>query len=237
MRTAGRRRRQDAAGLGARAGPPRPLTNVPVFDRAGRHIGTPDLLDPERGGRASTTGRSPRGRQRGGTYAVRTHSVTWDSSTSRSSPPTRDRASSRGCARATRAGSGAERPAWTLEPPAWWARPDRRPAARLGRARAVTGSPARQVSVSVVRDVRPRDRRWPRNVTDGGSSGEEGVEDAEADGGGDAGGGEGEDPGGHDRAGHAPADGGDAAGGAGPMIAEVMMWVVEIGACQTNAVA
>lgn len=31
------------AGLG------RPLCNVPVFDRAGRHLGTPDLLDPEVG--------------------------------------------------------------------------------------------------------------------------------------------------------------------------------------------
>ncbi|MGH3307988.1 MAG: hypothetical protein ACRDOX_09910 [Nocardioides sp.] len=28
---------------------PRPLTNVPVFDRAGNHIGTPDLLDPAAG--------------------------------------------------------------------------------------------------------------------------------------------------------------------------------------------
>jgi hypothetical protein len=31
------------------AGLPRPLTNVPVFDRAGNHIGTPDLLDPAAG--------------------------------------------------------------------------------------------------------------------------------------------------------------------------------------------
>jgi hypothetical protein len=31
------------------AGRPRPLCNVPVFDRAGRHIGTPDLLDVEAG--------------------------------------------------------------------------------------------------------------------------------------------------------------------------------------------
>ena len=31
------------------AGLPRPLTNVPIFDLAGRHIGTPDLLDPESG--------------------------------------------------------------------------------------------------------------------------------------------------------------------------------------------
>jgi hypothetical protein len=31
------------------AGLPRPLTNVPVFDRAGNHIGTPDLLDPVAG--------------------------------------------------------------------------------------------------------------------------------------------------------------------------------------------
>jgi len=28
---------------------PRPLCNRPVFDRSGRHIGTPDLLDPEAG--------------------------------------------------------------------------------------------------------------------------------------------------------------------------------------------
>lgn len=31
------------------AGLPRPLCNVPVFDRWGNHIGTPDLLDPEAG--------------------------------------------------------------------------------------------------------------------------------------------------------------------------------------------
>ncbi|GAB3772856.1 hypothetical protein FB382_002765 [Nocardioides ginsengisegetis] len=31
------------------AGHPRPLFNVPVFDREGRHIGTPDLIDPEAG--------------------------------------------------------------------------------------------------------------------------------------------------------------------------------------------
>ena len=31
------------------AGLPRPLCNVPIFDRFGRHIGTPDLLDPEAG--------------------------------------------------------------------------------------------------------------------------------------------------------------------------------------------
>lgn len=31
------------------AGLPRPLTNVPIFDLVGRHIGTPDLFDPESG--------------------------------------------------------------------------------------------------------------------------------------------------------------------------------------------
>lgn len=31
------------------AGLPRPLCNVPIFDRFGRHIGTPDLLDPVAG--------------------------------------------------------------------------------------------------------------------------------------------------------------------------------------------
>ena len=31
------------------AGLPRPLTNRPVFDLHGRHIGTPDLLDVEAG--------------------------------------------------------------------------------------------------------------------------------------------------------------------------------------------
>lgn len=31
------------------AGLPRPLSNVPIFDRFGRHIGTPDLLDPVAG--------------------------------------------------------------------------------------------------------------------------------------------------------------------------------------------
>ena len=31
------------------AGLPRPLTNMPIFDRHGRHLGTPDLLDPVAG--------------------------------------------------------------------------------------------------------------------------------------------------------------------------------------------
>jgi hypothetical protein len=31
------------------AGYARPLCNAPVFDRAGRHVGTPDLIDPEAG--------------------------------------------------------------------------------------------------------------------------------------------------------------------------------------------
>jgi hypothetical protein len=31
------------------AGLPRPLSNMPIFDRHGRHIGTPDLLDPVAG--------------------------------------------------------------------------------------------------------------------------------------------------------------------------------------------
>ena len=31
------------------AGRPRPLCNVPVFDRHGRHVATPDLLDPVAG--------------------------------------------------------------------------------------------------------------------------------------------------------------------------------------------
>src|SRR6478735_7166969 len=31
------------------AGRPRPLCNCPVFDRSGRHVGTPDLLDPVAG--------------------------------------------------------------------------------------------------------------------------------------------------------------------------------------------
>ena len=31
------------------AGFPRPLCNHPIFDRAGRHLGTPDLLDVEAG--------------------------------------------------------------------------------------------------------------------------------------------------------------------------------------------
>lgn len=31
------------------AGLPRPLMNTPIFDRSGRHVGTPDLLDPVAG--------------------------------------------------------------------------------------------------------------------------------------------------------------------------------------------
>ena len=31
------------------AGHPRPLCNVPLFDRHGRHLATPDLVDPGAG--------------------------------------------------------------------------------------------------------------------------------------------------------------------------------------------
>jgi hypothetical protein len=68
------------------AGFPTPLCNVPIFDRRGRHIGTPDILDAEAGVVGEYDGSVHLLRaQRARAYAVRRRSGRSGSSTSRSS--------------------------------------------------------------------------------------------------------------------------------------------------------
>jgi hypothetical protein len=111
------------------AGLPEPLCNVPVFDTAGRHIGTPDLFEPTSGVVGEYEGAVHLdGRQRGvdvrreqafrdvGLEYVAMVGADW-----------RDQAGvvARLCSaygRAVRRLAGPR--SWTLEPPAWWVRTD-----------------------------------------------------------------------------------------------------------------
>jgi hypothetical protein len=107
------------------AGLPRPLTNRPVFDRSGRHIGTPDLLDPVAGvagdydgalhlagrQRARDVRREHRFRSAGLEYVVMLGADFADVA----SFVTRLRSS---YARARFEPEPAR--AWTIEPPRWW---------------------------------------------------------------------------------------------------------------------
>ena len=105
------------------AGLPPPRCNVPVFDRAGRHIGTPDLLDEEAGvageydgsvhlegsRRARDVRREDAFRSIGLEYFTVLAGDPWDLVVRRMQAT---RARARFAAPAARA--------WTLEPPGWW---------------------------------------------------------------------------------------------------------------------
>lgn len=109
----------DAAGLA------RPLTNVPIFDRAGRHLVTPDLLDPVLGIVGEYDGAVHRDRD------AHAHDVQRDelyrglgvqqvvmTAVDLSAP---DPAIARlVAARARATGAPASARAWTTEPPGWW---------------------------------------------------------------------------------------------------------------------
>jgi len=99
------------------AGLPAPLCNVPIFDRQGRHLGTPDLLDVEgRGGRgvrrgaASRAGTTSTGPRPGGRVPQRRSRVLHDAGRRRR-PGGRSPAPWTGCSpRATERGSSPSRP-------------------------------------------------------------------------------------------------------------------------------
>jgi hypothetical protein len=107
---------------------PRPLCNVPVFDLRGRHVGTPDLLDPDAGlvveydgalhlagsQRARDVRRDDAYRDLGLEVLV---VVAGDL-------PTRRRLTARMMAAHTRASCLQRAVAWTLERPAWWVSTD-----------------------------------------------------------------------------------------------------------------
>jgi hypothetical protein len=105
------------------AGLPRPLCNHPVFDRDGRHLGTPDLIDPETGvvgeydGALHLAGaRRARDLRREAAYrSVGMEYVTMVAQ-DRHDPSPFVRRLREAHARARQAGPGR----WTLEPPSWW---------------------------------------------------------------------------------------------------------------------
>jgi len=102
---------------------PRPLTNRPIFDRAGRHVGTPDLLDAEAGlvveyqgavhldpvQRRADLGREARFR------ALGLETLDVMSGLSRAEVADRMRA-----ARARASFQAESSRPWTVEPPSWW---------------------------------------------------------------------------------------------------------------------
>jgi hypothetical protein len=107
------------------AGFPRPLCNVPVFDRAGRHIGTPDLLDVEAGVAGEYDGATHlmgarRARDVRREHAFRSVGLEYFTIVAA------DRADSETAARrmvTTRERARFEPPSerrWTIEKPAWW---------------------------------------------------------------------------------------------------------------------
>lgn len=104
------------------AGLPTPLMNRPVFDLAGRHLATPDLLDPvtgvagqydsalhdDRGSRRRDARRDDRLRDAG----LECFSVVTGE------PP--GRVAERMLSTRARAASSVRRRLWTIEPPPWW---------------------------------------------------------------------------------------------------------------------
>lgn len=104
---------------------PRPLCNVPVFDRAGQHIGTPDLLDPVAGVIAEYDGAvhlegARRALDVRREDAFRSHGLQVVTMTS---ADLRDPSAFVGRlhrAYSRAAGLGEGRRSWTLEMPDWW---------------------------------------------------------------------------------------------------------------------
>lgn len=107
------------------AGLPLPLTNRPVFDRHGTHLGTPDLIDPEAGVAGEYEGSlhlaaGQRRRDLKREEGFRAHGlecVTMVASDLRGQSEFVGRL--RGAYRRTR-GVPASRRSWTLEQPSWW---------------------------------------------------------------------------------------------------------------------
>ena len=107
------------------AGFPRPLCNYPIFDRAGRHLGTPDLFDPVHGIVGEYDGpfhlagarRAKDIRREAGYRRVGLEYVTMVAADLRD--PTAFIGRLRESYDRTSARPGPET-AWTLEPPSWW---------------------------------------------------------------------------------------------------------------------
>ncbi len=108
------------------AGFPRPRCNAPLFDRSGRHLGTPDLLDPVAGVVAEYDGRVHLGRRLQDVRredVFRDHGLEYVTTLAGDRGPlgfvTRLR---RAYDRALAARDRGEAPGWCADPPPWWVR-------------------------------------------------------------------------------------------------------------------
>lgn len=107
------------------AGRPRPLCNVPVFDHRGRHVGTPDLLDPVAGvageyeGAVHLVGERRAGdvRREEAFRSVGLERVTMTAADLGATGPFVERIHA-AYRRAARISAGDRQ--WTLDQPAWW---------------------------------------------------------------------------------------------------------------------
>ena len=127
------------------AGFPRPLMNTPVFDRAGRHIGTPDILDVSAGVAGEYEGADahldPTTRHHDLTREDAFRSVGLEYFTA----VTRDSHHRDGLVRRMTNARGRarwllpEERSWTVEPPAWWV-----PTATVEQRRALTPAQRRR---------------------------------------------------------------------------------------------
>ncbi|KQV67959.1 hypothetical protein ASC64_12325 [Nocardioides sp. Root122] len=107
-----------------RAGLPRPLCNAPVFTLDGRHVGTPDLVDPETGlagqyngsDHLSLVGAATDVKQEAAYRDLGLETVTMLATDWRDLDGFVERLH----AAARRARSGPRSRAWTVDPPDWW---------------------------------------------------------------------------------------------------------------------
>jgi hypothetical protein len=118
---------------------PRPLCNVPVFDRAGQHIGTPDLLDPVAGVIAEYDGAvhlagSRRASDVRREDKFRSHGLQVVTMTSADLRDTSEFLGRLLRAHSRAEGLGEGRRSWTLEKPDWWV-----PTSTVAQRRALTG--------------------------------------------------------------------------------------------------
>jgi hypothetical protein len=126
------------------AGLPHPLCNIPVFDRSGRHVGTPDILDEEAGVAGEYDGSvhlqlARRARDLRREEAFRSVGLEYFTVLAADA---RDRAGVVRRMRATRARARFAAPAdraWTIEKPAWWI-----PTETVAQRRALTADQRRR---------------------------------------------------------------------------------------------
>jgi hypothetical protein len=112
------------------AGFPRPVCNRPLFDRSGRHIGTPDIFDPESGTAGEFDGEPHLSRERRShdlrrEALFRGHGLEYFTVLGNELPERQMLVERMAGARARALWLPPERRTWTLTPPAWWTRATR----------------------------------------------------------------------------------------------------------------